>query len=180
MVSHRFVSAQSELEINLHSSFARAKKVMLARPDILVTTKHSYDIQYRYHWHCMNTSCDATYARHSKSIDVTKVRCGKCKSPIISSDSPAGPPSAFASFVKEFYSQQVVDPSTPSKQRHAAIMQQLSKQWADKRQASQGPQKDVNFYAERPFGGMTYTHTEEIDSSNNLVDALMTLQLSVR
>lgn len=42
-----------------------------------VTTKHSYKIDYKYVWSCVD--CGQTYGRHSKSIDTTKSRCGKCK-----------------------------------------------------------------------------------------------------
>ncbi|KAE8147530.1 SprT-like family-domain-containing protein [Aspergillus avenaceus] len=42
-----------------------------------VTTKHSYKIDYKYVWSCVD--CGQTYGRHSKSIDPTKSRCGKCK-----------------------------------------------------------------------------------------------------
>ncbi|KAE8379625.1 SprT-like family-domain-containing protein [Aspergillus bertholletiae] len=42
-----------------------------------VTTKHSYKIDYKYVWSCVD--CGQTYGRHSRSIDTTKSRCGKCK-----------------------------------------------------------------------------------------------------
>ncbi|KAL4920323.1 SprT-like family-domain-containing protein [Aspergillus aurantiobrunneus] len=44
---------------------------------IEVTTKHSYKIDYKYVWTCVD--CCLTYGRHSKSIDPGKHRCGKCK-----------------------------------------------------------------------------------------------------
>ncbi|KAJ5659558.1 hypothetical protein N7507_006009 [Penicillium longicatenatum] len=47
---------------------------------INVTTKHSYQIDYKYVWSCV--SCGQTYGRHSKSIDPTRVRCGACKNKI--------------------------------------------------------------------------------------------------
>ncbi|KAI9038181.1 SprT family zinc-dependent metalloprotease [Aspergillus affinis] len=42
-----------------------------------VTTKHSYKIDYKYVWCCVD--CGQSYGRHSKSIDPTKSTCGKCK-----------------------------------------------------------------------------------------------------
>jgi len=45
--------------------------------DIEVTTKHSYEIEYKYIWECEN--CGLEYRRHSKSIDPVKHRCGSCK-----------------------------------------------------------------------------------------------------
>ncbi|RDW94032.1 uncharacterized protein DSM5745_01354 [Aspergillus mulundensis] len=44
---------------------------------IEVTTKHSYKIDYKYVWTCVD--CCQNYGRHSKSIDPGKHRCGKCK-----------------------------------------------------------------------------------------------------
>ncbi|KAJ9215971.1 hypothetical protein DTO166G4_2515 [Paecilomyces variotii] len=42
-----------------------------------VTTKHSYKINYKYVWMCVD--CGQDYGRHSKSIDPSKSRCGHCK-----------------------------------------------------------------------------------------------------
>jgi predicted SprT family Zn-dependent metalloprotease len=42
-----------------------------------VTTKHSYKIDYKYIWICVD--CGNEYGRHSKSIDPTKARCSLCK-----------------------------------------------------------------------------------------------------
>ncbi|KAL2785192.1 SprT-like family-domain-containing protein [Aspergillus keveii] len=44
---------------------------------IEVTTKHSYKIDYKYVWTCVD--CCQNYGRHSKSINPTRHRCGKCK-----------------------------------------------------------------------------------------------------
>jgi predicted SprT family Zn-dependent metalloprotease len=48
---------------------------------IHVTTKHSYDIDYKYIWEC--TNCGAEFKRHSKSIDPLKHQCGSCKSKLV-------------------------------------------------------------------------------------------------
>ncbi|KAF9888359.1 1,3-beta-glucanosyltransferase gas1 [Aspergillus nanangensis] len=42
-----------------------------------VSTKHSYKIDFKYVWCCVD--CGQNYGRHSKSIDTTKSRCGKCQ-----------------------------------------------------------------------------------------------------
>jgi predicted SprT family Zn-dependent metalloprotease len=42
-----------------------------------VTTKHSYDIDFKYRWEC--TQCGMEYKRHSKSINTEHHRCGTCK-----------------------------------------------------------------------------------------------------
>ncbi|PGH26575.1 hypothetical protein AJ80_01704 [Polytolypa hystricis UAMH7299] len=46
-----------------------------------ITTKHSYDIHYKYLWCC--EVCGYEYGRHSKSIDTKKSRCGKCKGVLV-------------------------------------------------------------------------------------------------
>ncbi|KLJ08915.1 hypothetical protein EMPG_15654 [Blastomyces silverae] len=47
------------------------------KPKIRITTKHSYVIHYKYLWCCVQ--CGHEYGRHSRSIDVKKSRCGRCK-----------------------------------------------------------------------------------------------------
>ncbi|PSR97748.1 SprT-like family-domain-containing protein [Coniella lustricola] len=44
---------------------------------IEVTTKHSYDIDFKYVWEC--TKCGLEFKRHSKSISIDRHRCGECK-----------------------------------------------------------------------------------------------------
>lgn len=46
---------------------------------IEVTTKHSYDIDFKYIWECI--ACATEYKRHSRSIDPKRHRCGNpaCK-----------------------------------------------------------------------------------------------------
>jgi predicted SprT family Zn-dependent metalloprotease len=48
---------------------------------IHVTTKHSYEIDYKYIWEC--TNCGTEFKRHSKSIDPSKHQCGTCKSKLV-------------------------------------------------------------------------------------------------
>ncbi|KAF2835781.1 hypothetical protein M501DRAFT_1007638 [Patellaria atrata CBS 101060] len=49
--------------------------------NIVVTTKHSYDISYKYVWECVN--CGIEFKRHSKSIDPKKHKCGACRSELV-------------------------------------------------------------------------------------------------
>lgn len=46
-----------------------------------VTTKHGYDISYKYIWSCGD--CGLEYKRHSKSIDLSKHSCGACKGKLL-------------------------------------------------------------------------------------------------
>lgn len=48
---------------------------------IEVTTKHTYEIEFRYAWEC--GGCGMGYKRHSKSIDVGRHRCGVCKGVLV-------------------------------------------------------------------------------------------------
>ncbi|KAI0762579.1 SprT-like family-domain-containing protein [Fomes fomentarius] len=54
-----------------------AKKVMRRRPEVEVTTRHSYEIKCKYEWKCSN--CGKIYGRHSKSIKPEEDVCGVCK-----------------------------------------------------------------------------------------------------
>ncbi|KAH8661421.1 SprT-like family-domain-containing protein [Tricladium varicosporioides] len=46
-----------------------------------VTTKHSYQIDYKYVWECVN--CGLEFKRHSKSIDPMRHQCGSCKCKLV-------------------------------------------------------------------------------------------------
>lgn len=48
---------------------------------IVVTTKHSYDIDFKYVWEC--AECALEYKRHSKSVDPRRHRCGVCKGELV-------------------------------------------------------------------------------------------------
>ncbi|KAI0097469.1 hypothetical protein GGR51DRAFT_541105 [Nemania sp. FL0031] len=43
---------------------------------INVTTRHSYEIEYRFVWRCAD--CGAEVCRHSRSVDPRQQRCGRC------------------------------------------------------------------------------------------------------
>lgn len=51
--------------------------------NIHVTTKHTYEIAYKYLWACTAPGCGLEYKRHSKSIDPKKHSCGNCKAPLV-------------------------------------------------------------------------------------------------
>ncbi|KAI1261997.1 hypothetical protein F5Y18DRAFT_430497 [Xylariaceae sp. FL1019] len=56
----------------------KSLKIPRARDvQINVTTRHSYDIEYKFVWRC--SDCSTEVSRHSRSVDPTKQRCGKCK-----------------------------------------------------------------------------------------------------
>ncbi|KZF18908.1 hypothetical protein L228DRAFT_55708 [Xylona heveae TC161] len=83
--------------------WARKCSTLFGNRGILVTTKHSYDINYKYTWQCQD--CGLEYKRHSKSIDPRRHACGNCKSQLVQTrPSPrmAGPTS-YQLFVKHNY-----------------------------------------------------------------------------
>jgi predicted SprT family Zn-dependent metalloprotease len=45
---------------------------------VVVTTKHSYDIAFKFVWECVG--CGIEYKRHSKSVDPARHRCSQCQS----------------------------------------------------------------------------------------------------
>ncbi|KAI1739068.1 hypothetical protein F4680DRAFT_423786 [Xylaria scruposa] len=49
--------------------------------EINVTTRHSYEIEYRFVWRCAD--CGGEVRRHSRSVDPTRQRCGRCKQGIL-------------------------------------------------------------------------------------------------
>jgi predicted SprT family Zn-dependent metalloprotease len=95
---------------------------------IQVTTKHSYDIEFKYIWEC--TSCALEYKRHSKSINPERHRCGSCKSQLRQTRpvprSGAAKPSEYQMFMKEqmrLLKQE--DPNSPQKE----IMKRVAERW---------------------------------------------------
>ena len=56
-----------------------ANHAMSKMPGEIVTTTHDFAIQYKYAWACTTDKCGAVFQRQSKSIDVDKHVCGKCK-----------------------------------------------------------------------------------------------------
>ncbi|ROT37914.1 hypothetical protein SODALDRAFT_278339, partial [Sodiomyces alkalinus F11] len=112
---------------------AWAAKVSRAFHDrgIEVTTKHSYDIDFRYIWEC--TDCGTEYKRHSKSIHPERQRCGACKG-ALKQTKPApravtGKKSDYQLFVQEQMGIVRKDnPHTPQKD----LMRLIAQKWAQK------------------------------------------------
>jgi predicted SprT family Zn-dependent metalloprotease len=87
------------------ADFKRWAKIAMKKcPDVVVTTTHQYEINYKFTWRCVDPGCSFIIGRHSRSVDVVRHRCGQCRSKLIeiSSDgAPKKPPSAYNLFVKE-------------------------------------------------------------------------------
>lgn len=71
----------SEVRNNPHGaefkSWGKKATAAFANRGVEVTTKHSYQIEYKYIWECI--ACGYEFKRHSKSIDPAKHSCGRCK-----------------------------------------------------------------------------------------------------
>ncbi|KAF1920361.1 SprT-like family-domain-containing protein [Ampelomyces quisqualis] len=77
---------------------------------VQVTTKHSYAIEYKFVWECVD--CAYQFKRHSKSIDTNRHSCGKCKGPLAQvkptpraagKKDAAGKGGEYQAFVKEHF-----------------------------------------------------------------------------
>ncbi|KAL1861806.1 hypothetical protein Daus18300_008622 [Diaporthe australafricana] len=98
---------------------------------IEVTTKHSYDIDFKYVWEC--TACGLEFKRHSKSIHTDRHRCGACKSELRQTKPiPRGKPakeSEYQRFMKEQMKLiRQENPASPQKD----IMKMVATRWSRK------------------------------------------------
>ncbi|KAK5686228.1 hypothetical protein LTS10_002344 [Elasticomyces elasticus] len=76
-----------------------------------VSTKHSYQIEYKYVWRCSGDECGTEFKRHSKSIDPKRQKCGACRSKLVQikpvprkeAVGGDGAPTGYAGYVKKHY-----------------------------------------------------------------------------
>lgn len=98
---------------------------------IEVTTKHSYDIDFKYVWEC--DECGTEFKRHSKSIDPKRHRCGSCKGLLKQTrPTPRGAaagkaPSRYQVFVKE---QMAIVRAENSGSPQKVVMKLIAEKWA--------------------------------------------------
>ncbi len=98
------------------------------RRGIEVTTRHSYDIDFRYVWRCK--TCGTEYKRHSKSISPERHRCGSCKGELLQTK-PVPRAAAAASEYQKFVKEQmkVLKRENPSSQQKD-IMKLAAERWS--------------------------------------------------
>jgi predicted SprT family Zn-dependent metalloprotease len=99
---------------------------------IEVTTKHSYDIAFKYVWECK--ACGAEYKRHSKSINLEKHRCGSCKGEL-AQIKPVPRRAAARTEYQEFMKENMrivkqENPDSPQKE----IMKVVAEKWSKKQE----------------------------------------------
>lgn len=117
-----------------------------------VTTKHSYEIEYKYIWRCADEECGMEFKRHSKSIDPKRHRCGGCKNQLVQikpvprggsgNGTPDGmggkietPVTGYAAFVKAHFA--TLKKSMPGAS-HKEVMEALGKKYRAEK-AGRGP-----------------------------------------
>ncbi|KAG8864757.1 CCA tRNA nucleotidyltransferase, mitochondrial [Tulasnella sp. 330] len=110
-----------------------ANKVTRNRPDIEITTRHTYEITYKYSWQCTNASCGHVYGRFSKSIDIKTQGCGLCCSTLKPLFETNTKKSAWQEFMKE--NLKAVKAGNPGITQSRA-MQILAEKWKQSKGAS--------------------------------------------
>lgn len=119
---------------------------------ITVTTKHTYEIDFKYVWKCED--CSSSYKRHSKSINTGKHRCGGCKGKLVQIKPVprnGGKPSEYQTFIKgEMRTLKQQNPDSPQK----VIMQMAAEKWASRRKPmeSRDLQEDIGDVADQLLG----------------------------
>ncbi|KAK5993120.1 HMG box-containing protein C19G7.04 [Cladobotryum mycophilum] len=112
-----------------------------AAQGIKVTTKHTYEIDFKYIWTC--SACQAQYKRHSKSIDPSRHRCGTCKGtltqtkPVPRGAGAGGKPSEYQIFMKE--QMKIVrseNPGSPQKE----VMKIIADRWSKRGRVKENQQ----------------------------------------
>lgn len=98
---------------------------------IEVTTKHSYDIDFKYVWEC--TACGLEFKRHSKSINTERHRCGVCKCELKQTKPvPRAKPSKESEYHRFMKEQMKLikeeNPGCPQKE----IMKMVASRWSQK------------------------------------------------
>lgn len=124
-----------------------------------VTTKHTYEIEYKYIWQCADELCAMEFKRHSKSIDPSRHRCGKCKAELVQikpvprkaaagkgsnsgtptlpgGKTPTAPVTGYAAFVKEHFAS--IKKGMPPGTLHKEVMQALGEKYRAEKAAREG------------------------------------------
>lgn len=104
-----------------------------------VTTKHSYQIDYKYVWRCSTEGCWAEFKRHSKSIDPLRHTCGSCRGKLLQikpvprgSADPGGKVSGYAGFVKQHFAE--VKKSLPAGSTQKEVMEAVGRKYREEKE----------------------------------------------
>jgi len=104
-----------------------------------VTTKHSYQIDYKYVWRCSSEGCWAEFKRHSKSIDPLRHTCGSCRGKLLQvkpvprgSAVPGGKVGGYAGFVKQHFAD--VKKSLPAGSTQKEVMEAVGRKYREEKE----------------------------------------------
>ncbi|KAI6368045.1 hypothetical protein MCOR25_004728 [Pyricularia grisea] len=120
---------------------------------IEVTTKHSYEIDFKFAWECVE--CAGEYKRHSRSINPQRHRCGRCKGELRQTkpvprgaaaggkagESKKKEPTEYQMFMKE--QMKIIreeNPGSPQKD----IMKQVAERWSKVKPKTKGTKKGAS------------------------------------
>ncbi|KAH8840497.1 hypothetical protein MCOR07_004251 [Pyricularia oryzae] len=134
-------------------SWAAKCSRVFAHRGINVTTKHSYEIDFKFAWECVE--CAGEYKRHSRSINPQRHRCGRCKGELRQTkpvprgaaaggkpgESKKKEPTEYQLFMKE--QMKIIreeNPGSPQKD----VMKQVAERWAKVKPKTKGAKKGAS------------------------------------
>lgn len=137
---------------------------------IEVTTRHSYDIDFKYVWEC--TACGLEFKRHSKSIHPDRHRCGACKSELRQTKPvPRGKPGKESDYQKFMKEQMKLikqeNPASPQKD----IMKMVATRWTRK-------ERDTTSSSQSSIDGSSRPHKVEGVGVAQAIDRLAFIDLT--
>ena len=68
--------------------FKKWGRLATKKTSIPVLTTHDYAIQYKFAWACLTLKCGAVIQRQSRSVDVAKQTCSRCKGRLVEIEAP--------------------------------------------------------------------------------------------
>ncbi|OLN87704.1 HMG box-containing protein C19G7.04 [Colletotrichum chlorophyti] len=144
VVAHEFCHLANfminNLTVNPHGKEFKAWAALCSRAfgdrGIEVTTKHSYEIDFKYIWAC--AECGTEFKRHSKSINPERHRCGTCKGllkqikPVPRASSGKAPSEYQLFFKEQMKLVKQEHPKSPQKE----VMRIIADRWAKRNGAN--------------------------------------------
>src|SRR5271154_5190572 len=124
---------------------SRGNKITKKFPDVIVTTKHTYEIDHKYIYTCTCDSCCREYGRNRKH-DLNRFVCGSCQSKLMqtkpiprSTTGKENKPNPFGAFVKEHFGNvKKENPGSP----HKEVMKILSERYQNQKQSGGNTMED--------------------------------------
>jgi predicted SprT family Zn-dependent metalloprotease len=115
---------------------------------VQVTTKHTFEIEYKYIWQCSNEECGVEFKRHSKSIDPKRHTCGSCRSKLVQikpvprkTGEGGGNGTGYAAYVKENFAS--VKRNMPGASQKL-VMQAVAMKYRQEKQRKESSPADGN------------------------------------